>query len=502
MARQVLVAGAGPTGLTLGIELARRGVGVRVVERGERPAAGSRGDGLQPRTLEVFDDLGVLDAVRAAGAPPAPLRVHVGGQFVGERRMSEWREPTPDVPLPNPWMLGQDRTEAILRARLAELGVPVELGTELVAFEQDDTGVSATLRRDGRSERVRAAYLVGADGGRSTVRRALGIPFDGTTDESMRMLLGDMRIEGLDHRYGYWFGAADDPRTGVALSPLPGGDLFQAVCPAGIDTEPSPATVQAAFDRFGVPPGFRLRELAWVTVWRPNSRLAKRYRAGRVFLAGDAAHAHPPTGGQGLNTGVQDAYNLGWKLAEALGTDTAAERAADLLDSYEAERLPVAARVLGISNELLRKYTDGASDAFARGTETHQLDITYRDSPLVHDGRAEPGALRAGDRAPDAPVVDADGRAVRLFDLFRGPHATVLAFGGSDAETSQGVEAHAVLRAGERATGSAVVDAQGHAFGAYDVADGATVLVRPDGYIGSITDTRGRVSLPRGASPR
>jgi 2-polyprenyl-6-methoxyphenol hydroxylase-like FAD-dependent oxidoreductase len=495
----VLVVGAGPTGLTLGIELARRGLAVRVVDRSEQPAIGSRGDGLQPRTLEVFDDLGVLDAVRDAGSPHAPIRVHVGGRFVAERRMSEWREPTPDVPLPNPWVLGQDRTEGILRDRLGELGVPVEFGTELVACEQDDDGEIATLRRNGRSERVRAAYLVGADGGRSTVRKALGIPFDGTTDESTRMLLGDVRVDDLDHQHGYWFAAADDPRSGIMLSPLPGGDLFQAACPADAGAEPSPTTLQAAFDRFCRPLDVRLRELAWVTVWRPNSRLARRFRDGRVFLAGDAAHTHPPTGGQGLNTGVQDAYNLSWKLAEALDADAA--RAGDLLDSYEAERRPVAARVLGISDALLRKYTDGEADAHERGTETRQLDLAYRDSPLVRDEREKPGRLRAGDRAPDAPVVDADGRATRLFDLFRGPHATALAFGG-DGDALPGVPVHSVLRPGERATGTAVVDAGGHAFSAYDVADGTTVLVRPDGYVGSITYSPRPVSLPSGASPR
>jgi 2-polyprenyl-6-methoxyphenol hydroxylase-like FAD-dependent oxidoreductase len=493
---QVLVAGAGPTGLTLAIELARRGVAVRVVDRAAQPATGSRGDGLQPRTLEVFDDLGVLDAVLAAGSPPAPIRAYAGGRFLGERRMSDWQEPTPDVPHPNPWVLGQAETEGILRERLRELGVRVGLATELVAFVQDESGVTATLRRQGEQETVRAGYLVGADGGASTVRRTLGIPFEGSTDESIRMLLGDVRADGLDHDHGHWFAAADDLRSGVALTPLPGGDLFQFSCPLDAsDTEPSLGTLQAALDRYWPEPATPLRELAWATVWRPNVRLARRFRDGRVFLAGDAAHVHPPTGGQGLNTGVQDAYNLGWKLAEMLHAEPA--KVTELLDSYEAERRPVAARVLGISTELLRKHVAGAADALRRGSETHQLDIAYRDSPLVHDARAEPGRLRAGDRAPDAPLMTADGTPVRLFDLFRGPHATLLAFGGGPEDAAPGVTVHSVLRAGERPTGTAVVDAQGHAFGAYDVADGTAVLVRADGYVGSITCSL--VSSPSGA---
>jgi hypothetical protein len=226
--------------------------------------------------------------------------------------------------------------------------------------------------------------------------------------------------------------------------------------------------------------------VAWSTVWRPNVRLARRYRAGRVLLAGDAAHAHPPTGGQGLNTSVQDAYNLGWKLAAALATGPGPQ-AELLLDSYEAERRPVAARVLRLSEDLLRRHVEGAPDAHERGPETRQLDIGYRESPLVHDGRAHPGRLHAGDRAPDGPVVDATGRQVRLFDLFRGPHATLLVFGDSVPVTApDGVRVRTVLPAGRTAVGTAVVDVDGHVAAAYDVPDGTAVLVRPDGYVGAI----------------
>ncbi|WP_158885296.1 FAD-dependent monooxygenase [Amycolatopsis anabasis] len=474
---QVLVSGAGPTGLTLALELARRGVGVRVVDKAAEYFAGSRGDGLQPRTLEVFDDLGVLDAVFAAGAPPAVTRVHLDGKFAGERRMAEWREPTPAVPYPNAWFLGQSRTEAILRDRLAEFGVRVELATELTAFEQDENGVTATLTRGGATETVRAAYLVGADGGRSFVRKALGIPFEGTTDESIRMLLGDVRVDGLDHDFGYWFARADEPMAGIGLTPLSGGDHFQFATPLDAD-DSSLATLQRLFEQYSGRSDLRLRDLVWSTIWRPNVRLAQRFAQGRVFLAGDAAHVHPPTGGQGLNTGVQDAYNLGWKLASG---------DPELLATYEAERLPVAARVLGVSSELLRKYTDGAADAHERGEETRQLDIGYRGSPLSRDDRARPGSVRAGDRAPDAPVADANGKQVRLFDLFRGPHATLLAFGGGPAEAEPGVHVHRVLRPGQAVTGDALVDVDGHAFAAYDVAEGTRVLVRPDGYLREFT---------------
>jgi 2-polyprenyl-6-methoxyphenol hydroxylase-like FAD-dependent oxidoreductase len=486
MEPSVLVVGAGPTGLVLGIELARRNIPVRVVERAPVPAVGSRGDGLQPRTLEVFDDLGVLDAVLAAGAPPAAMRAYAGERFVGERRMHQWQDPTPDVPHPNGCMLGQDRTEAILRARFAELGGRVEWDTGLEGFTQDGSGVTATLARGRERETVRAAVLVGADGGASTVRRTLGVPFEGRTDETLRVLLGDVRVAGLDHATGYWFADEHDMRRGIAMSPLPGGDLFQFGMPLENGAAQPEDAVRAAFAEFCPLQGVALREVAWSTVWRPNVRLARRFRDGRVFLAGDAAHAHPPTGGQGLNTSVQDAYNLGWKLAAALaaGPGPEAER---LLDSYEAERRPVAEHVLGLSEDLLRRHVEGAEDAYERDERTRQLDIGYRWSPIVHDGRTHPGRLYAGDRAPDAPVLDAAGRAIRLFDLFRGPHATLLTFGDpAPIPVPDGVRAHAVLPAGRTATGTAVVDADGHAAAAYDVTDGTAVLVRPDGYVGAV----------------
>ncbi|MFD8246018.1 FAD-dependent monooxygenase [Nocardia sp. NPDC059691] len=471
MAQLVLVAGAGPTGLTLALDLARRDIPVRIVDKAATFFAGSRGDGIQPRTLEVFDDLGVLDAALAAGMPTPVMRVHLGGEFVTERRMSEPVEPTPAVPYPNLWVLGQSRTEAILRERLAEFGVHVELGTALTGFTQDDDGVTVTLEHDGTPETVRAAYLIGADGGKSTVRKTLGIPFEGSTDESLRMLLGDVRADALDHEFGYWFAAADEPMRGIALSPLPGGRQFQFAAPLTGDAEPSLELLQEYVDRYCGRDDVTLTDLTWVTVWRPNIRLAQRFRDGRVFLAGDAAHAHPPTGGQGMNTGIQDAYNLGWKLAAALaGDDT-------LLDSYEAERRTVAAKVLGLSSELLDKLVDGDEDAMERGAETQQLDISYRDP-------AERGWFAVGDRAPDAPVKDEHGRPVRLFDLFRGPHATVLSFG---AQAEAGPYAYAVVRPGEQVEGPHVVDVDGHAHAAYAAAEGTRVFVRPDGYVGALS---------------
>ncbi|GAB2515993.1 FAD-dependent monooxygenase [Nocardia heshunensis] len=479
MNTQVLVAGAGPTGLTLAIDLARRGIGVRIVDQAEEFFAGSRGDGIQPRTLEVFEDLGVLDAVLAQGAPQAPLLLHVDGQFVMERRMSQWREPSAEVPHPNPWVLAQADTERVLRERLAEFGVRVESGTALVEFSGDEDAVTATLEHAGVRETVRVDYLVGADGGRSTVRKALGIAFEGSTDESIRMLLGDVRADVLDHSVGYWFSDSSAPMDGIALMPLPGGRKFQFATGLDADSGTELAVLQEHITRRSHRDDIVLSELTWSTVWRPNVRLAQRYRVGRVLLAGDAAHVHPPTGGQGLNTGVQDAHNLGWKLEAALRDPGAASEA--LLDSYETERRTTAARVLGLSSELLDRTVKGDPDAMDR-EGTHQLDISYRTEP-------GPG-LRVGDRAPDAPLIDANGKTVRLFELFAGPHATLLLFGPDtdDSVPSIAVDTKVVriLVPGSESASGEYSDADGHALHAYSAADGSRVLVRPDGYVGFI----------------
>jgi 2-polyprenyl-6-methoxyphenol hydroxylase-like FAD-dependent oxidoreductase len=460
----VLIAGAGPTGLTLAIELARRGVATRLVDHAEHPFTGSRGDGLQPRTLEVFEDLGALDAVLDAGELHRPIRAYAGHEVVYEGRMAPVVEPRPDVPYPNGWVLGQSRTEAILRARLAELGGTVEFGTALTGFSQDADGVSATLTSATGTETVRATYLVGADGGRSTVRKTLGIPFEGVTDASIRMLLGDVSADALDREHIHFLGSLSDPRAGIMLSPLPGTDQFQFG--AALDGEPTLAGLQALVDRLSGRTDIRLRNLTWSTVWRPNVRLAARFREGRVFLAGDAAHVHPPTGGQGLNTGVQDGYNLGWKLADG---DPA------LLDTYETERRRIAQEVLELSTRIMRKHTEGAPDAHERGAEVSQLGLTYRTAP------ASAGIVAAGDRAPDAPLQTADGRPVRLFELFRGPHSTTLAFG---EPAPAGPHSWTIVPVGQEAPG-ALVDVDGHAYAAYGATAGTVVRIRPDGYVGA-----------------
>jgi 2-polyprenyl-6-methoxyphenol hydroxylase-like FAD-dependent oxidoreductase len=469
MDADVLVAGAGPTGLTLALDLVRRGVGVRIVDRADRFSVGSRGDGIQPRTLEVFEDLGLLDEVISAGIPAPVTRIYEDDRVMWEGRMAEPVAPRPDVPYPNLWFVPQWRTEQILRSRLAAHGVEVQLSAGVVAFEQDDHVVTTRLES---GDSLRAAYLVGADGGRSTVRRRLAVPFVGETNDDVTLLLADVRVEGLDHEYGH--GWMLDGHTYFGFTPLAGGDDTYAVTTSASGIQPTLEALQHTLEVVSGRNDIRLRELTWSTIWRPNIRMVQQFRAGRVFLAGDAAHVHPPTGGQGLNTGVQDAYNLGWKLGAVLNGVPD-----ELLDSYEAERLPVAARVLGISTELLEKHLNSADDAFERGEETQQLDLSYRRGPLTLDDGSS-CTLVAGDRAPDAPCRDRDGRPARLFDCYAGPHWTLLRFGATAPTLDRaGVRSHRI--------GGDLVDDDRRIQDAYDVKDGAAVLIRPDGYIGSIT---------------
>lgn len=440
---EVLVVGAGPTGLTLGCDLARRGVRALVVERATGLFPGSRGKGVQPRTLEVFDDLGVAGAILAAGGAPPVGMVWRDGVRQGEYRMFDEPEPSESAPYAGPVLVPQWRTQEILYARLTELGGSVAFGTEVTGLAQDADGVTASLADGGT---IRAAYAVAADGGRSAVRRALGIGMTGETVDPQPMLVADIRIaEGaLDRDNWHVFppeGAhpAQGAASGgdfAAICPLPGIPDFQLVARFTDGDEPdlSPAGVRAAVAARTHLTGADVTEVRWASDFRPRAALADAFRAGRVFLAGDAAHVHSPAGGQGLNTSVQDAYNLGWKLGAVLrhGAD------AGLLDTYAEERRAVAARMLDLSTRIHH----GTS---RRGAATRQLGLGYRESSLSAETllptqtplstEAPPSAetppsaeILAGDRAPDAPLG-----AGRLFDALRGPHFTLLAV-ATDAE--------------------------------------------------------------------
>jgi 2-polyprenyl-6-methoxyphenol hydroxylase-like FAD-dependent oxidoreductase len=450
----VLIVGAGPTGLALGIDLARRGVDALVVEKADALFPGSRGKGLQPRTMEVFDDLGVIDAILAKGGVYPAGAVWQDGRKVGEHQMFDPSETDPDTPYGTPWMVPQWRTQEILSARLTELGGTVDFGREVTGFTQDEAGVTVEFAS---GTAVRARYVVAADGGRSLVRRTLGIGMTGETVDPNPMLVADVRITGLDRDNVHVFPPHGDVGF-LAVFPLAGTEDFQVIAqfPEGTDVDLSLDGIRRTVaGRTHLAPE-DVTELRWASDFRPRAALADRFRAGRVFLAGDAAHVHSPAGGQGLNTSVQDAYNLGWKLGAVL-REGAPE---SLLDTYEEERLPNAADMLGISTGVHRGEV-------RRGRATQQLGLGHRDRTLTVETRTglPEDALRAGDRAPDRTL---DG--VRLFDAFRGPHWTLLAL-DTKAPGSVGDLVHVV---------------EGPAAETYGT---GLFLVRPDGYVGWAGDT-------------
>jgi 2-polyprenyl-6-methoxyphenol hydroxylase-like FAD-dependent oxidoreductase len=479
----VLICGAGATGLTLALDLARRGIAFRIIDRLAAPFPGSRGKSLQPRTLEVFEDLGVLERVMGLGSPYPPKRAWAADGSCVDSVLVEPRAPTAAEPYGEPLLLAQFMTEGVLRARLRELGHGVEFGVALERLDQDADAVRALLRGTGGSSTVRARYLVGADGGRSTVRHVVDIDFPGAPLDACAAV-ADVQLGGLARDAWHVFneGAPDL----LALCPLPGTDLFSMMAALPCDAAPdlSAAGLAALIGARSRRTDIAVGAVPWASTFRMGARLAARYRSGRVFLAGDAAHVHPPAGAQGLNTSVQDAYNLGWKLAAALAPGNAAIADA-LLDSYEAERRPVGADLLALSTRLLQAAQRGD---LRRDRAVRQLDLAYRASPLAFglapglqdQARSLAHGLAAGDRAPDAPLRDRTGQPTRLFDLFAGPHWTLLGRDGARAGLARlerpGLHVHII---------GDLADAAGHVAHAYALAAGEVVLVRPDGYVGA-----------------
>ncbi|MGC4936705.1 FAD-dependent monooxygenase [Kribbella sp. DT2] len=501
----VMIVGAGPTGLTLAIDLARRGVDAVLVEAETELPRQSRGKGLQPRSLEVFDDLGVVDTLLEQGEWRQDITL-----YADQRRLARLpaglAEPRPDLPYPNILMIPQWRITAVLEERLGELGGKIRFGTRLAGFTAGSDGVRAELvTADGGHEELEVRYLVGCDGGRSAVRRTLGIEFAGVSREHQRYLLGDVTVPGWDPegsgvvRSHAWMG-----RDGsfLGLAGLPGTGQWQIGASIGPDDdlEPSLDVLQRLWDERTGHTDVRLTDPTWLSNFKVNVRMVDEYRHGRVLLAGDAAHVHPPTGGQGMNTGIQDAYNLGWKLVACLrGADDA------LLDSYQAERLPIARGVLEKSTDILDVVTSrNPLVAFAvrrillpllrrpavnraLTSRVSQIDVGYRSGPLTEDG-VTGGRVRAGDRAPDALIDAVSNESVRLHDVLRGPHWTLLLVGDSAARhldiTALPDGVTVAVIAGSARPGVRVLQDRDRTFHrAYRAASGTALLIRPDGYV-------------------
>jgi 2-polyprenyl-6-methoxyphenol hydroxylase-like FAD-dependent oxidoreductase len=388
----VLVVGAGPVGLLLACELARRDVDVRVVDKLPSPTTESRAIIVHARSLEMLERVGVVKELISTAVRMTGAEFHAGGRTEASISLD-----TVDSPYPFSVSLPQTDTERILTERLRQLGVEIERAVELVAFEQHDEGVEAGLRLgDGREQTVRCDFIVGTDGSHSTVRSAVGTKLEGTF-KGERFLLADVEADYGFHRSAMhmWFTPDEGP---LLLFPMRGERtrvMAQLSDPALSKREPTLSETQDIVDRRAK--SIRLLQAHWLTVFEIHHAQVPSYRYGRVFLAGDAAHVHSPAGGQGMNTGMQDAFNLGWKLAAAVRGTAAPE----LLDSYHAERHPVAARVIEQTTRLteimtlhheaervLRDHLIHLAAGLAplrreMAKQTEETDISYRGSPIV-----------------------------------------------------------------------------------------------------------------------
>ncbi len=431
---KVLISGAGPVGLTLANELVRHGISVRIVDKNAERTDKSKALVLWSRTLELFDDAGYAREFIQAGMIAHGAQISTGKEIVARVSLDSI-----DSRFPYALMIAQSETERVLEERLAAAGVKVERTVELTGFTDKGASVEATLKKaDGSGEIVQADWLVGCDGAHSAVRHGLGFAFEGSTLES-HWALADGYVSGLDPKdrlHIFWH------RDGIlAFFPISGdrwrviGDLGPAT---GNEKHPDPtlAEINALMAHRGSP-SIVMKDPFWLAAFRINERKVKDYSRGRVFLAGDAAHIHSPAGGQGMNTGMQDAFNLAWKLAMVI--KGAAKPA--LLDSYSPERSAVGEQVLknagrlteaatlrnpvaqGLRNTIVKFATGFPAIQHKIADQLAEMDIGYPASPLTVKNGAVGSGPKSGERWPNRLPAGTGG--MRFTAL--GPAETVAA---------------------------------------------------------------------------
>lgn len=501
----VLVVGAGPVGLLLASELSRDGVDVLLIDRLTTRSFFCKALGVTPRTLEIFEDLGIAQDAIDSGVWLQGVSSFTDGVPA----------PSMDVPTDLPFgslSLAQFDTERLLEACLHRCGGSVSYGHTLIAFNEQADGVQAQVQGpDGHTQTIFCRWLVGCDGAHSKVRATLGFDFAGG-HYPQTFALADLEVQwdlprGRMYRFNTGTGGL---LAAVSVHGSARRYRLSTVVPdaastkmAGTEEQPLPLTLEQATDLMTplLPKGTTLSSLHWSSIYRVSHRIVPAYSKGRVFLAGDAAHLHPPVGGQGMNTGIQDAHNLAWKLTLA----SRGHAAQALLDSYSIERHAVGLDVVENTSRALNEVL--AQRTQLPGMRETQLLISYRGSPIVKDERTDAGTavLAAGDRAPNPeqlrrPFV---GHAFRLHErLGRGRHTLLGYVDDEPTKTDTLAQMLDVLRTafGAGANGCAIapperllkgrddlptlIDAGGEFAAAFTGPIGTAWLVRPDGYIG------------------
>ena len=502
-ARTVLVVGAGPVGLTAACELVRQGARVRLVDALPEATTQSRAVVVHPRTQEHLAAMGVLDRVEAEALAITALELHSGREAT-----LRLRQPTAHVDSRHPRILdlAQPETEAVLTGLATELGIRVERGTSFDGLVQDDDGVTVTLTSPAGTTQHRYGWVVGTDGGHSRVRAAVGTRLEGVF-QGQHFLFADVAADtALSPDTIRMFLHPDG--IGGAF-PMPGGRtrlLFLVDAPEP-GAEPTLEQAQRLVDE-RMAGQWRLGDPRWLTYFEVHHGQVPQYRHGRVLLAGDAAHVHSPAAGQGMNTGIQDAVNLAWKLA-LVSTGRAAPA---LLDTYQAERHPVGAAVVRQTNALTNAMTASGPVAHARDlaltvlghvpalsgrlvSAMTETTIAYRRSPAVTGLAGGRGHASPGDHAPDVPgLTTAVGAEAWIGDLLRRPGCLLLTTVGDPAllDRLRGALGSLgtvvpVVSSAAGAPADALVDPTGAVARRYGIGDAGLALVRPDGYLGYLS---------------
>jgi len=498
----ILVIGAGPTGLTAALELARLGVPVRIVDRHAEPSTTSRALAVQARTLELFDQRGLASEMVSLGNKARGAVI-----FDGQKRIAELDVSAVESRFNFLLMLSQAETERILREHLSARGVTIERPAELIAFSQagahdGDASVRAVLRHgDGRLEDVRTPYLIDAEGAHATVRRTLRLPFAGVSHEQ-GFALADLYADGPVAVDEISIHLSEHGILGIF--PMGNGHVRIIASDPSESTATSPPTVnemQRLLERVVGGTSVTLRDLVWSSRFHVNARMLASLRSGNIFFAGDSAHVHSPAGGQGMNTGIQDSIDLAWKVAFV----ARGEASPKLLDTYDEDRLPVIRRVVSTSEGMLATAAGenplahrlvafvaplllsmGVVQRFGAATIT-ETGVHYRASGISMNDHAR-GDVKAGDRVPELDVRVA-GRDTRLAELLDPSRLTLLAAGdgsgalrglfdgeGALAPWRAMIDAHAIDAPPAPASAARFAKAFGRSVGLR--------LVRPDAYVG------------------